>query len=122
VFRRRAAARWEPAEAVYAEFLERVLPYAMGNPHPRFWGWVMGNGTVTGMLAEMLAAAMNPNVGGGDHSAIYVERQVIAWAREITGFPVDASGLLVSGGSMANLVGLAVARNVVAGPTCALWA
>ena len=65
-----------PVEAIYAEFLEQILPYAMGNPHPRFWGWVMGNGTVTGMLAEMLAAAMNPNVGGGDHSAIYVEQQV----------------------------------------------
>ena len=104
-----------PVEAIYAEFLERVLPYAMGNPHPRFWGWVMGNGTVTGMLAEMLAAAMNPNVGGGEHAAIYVEQQVIAWAREIVGFPADSSGLLVSGGSMANLVGLTVARNVKAG-------
>ena len=104
-----------PAEAIYAEFLEQILPYAMGNPHPRFWGWVMGNGTVTGMLAEMLAAAMNPNVGGGDHSAIYVERQVVAWARAIVGFPDDASGLLVSGGSMANLVALTVARNVKAG-------
>jgi glutamate/tyrosine decarboxylase-like PLP-dependent enzyme len=104
-----------PAEEVYAEFLERVLPYAMGNPHPRFWGWVMGNGTVMGMLAEMLAAAMNPNLGGAEHAAIYVEQQVITWTREITGFPADASGLLVSGGSMANLVGLTVARNIKAG-------
>jgi glutamate/tyrosine decarboxylase-like PLP-dependent enzyme len=104
-----------PVEAIYAEFLNRILPYAMGNPHPRFWGWVMGNGTVTGMLAEMLAAAMNPNVGGAEHAAIYVERQVVQWAREIVGFPADASGLLVSGGSMANLVGLTVARNVKAG-------
>ncbi len=105
----------EPVEAIYTQFREQVLPYAMGNPHPRFWGWVMGNGTVTGMLAEMLAAAMNPNVGGGDHSAIYVEQQVIAWTRQIVGFPDDASGLLVSGGSMANLVALTVARNVKAG-------
>jgi glutamate/tyrosine decarboxylase-like PLP-dependent enzyme len=104
-----------PVEAIYSEFTERILPYAMGNPHPRFWGWVMGNGTVTGMLAEMLAAAMNPNVGGADHSAINVEQQVIGWTRELIGFPADASGLLVSGGSMANLVGLTVARNVKAG-------
>jgi glutamate/tyrosine decarboxylase-like PLP-dependent enzyme len=102
-------------EAIYEEFLERVLPYAMGNPHPRFWAWVMGNGTVSGMLAEMLAATMNPNVGGGEHSARYVEQQVIAWSREILGYPADASGLLVSGGSMANLVALTVARNVKAG-------
>jgi aromatic-L-amino-acid decarboxylase len=99
-----------PAE-VYADFLERILPYPMGNIHPRFWSWVMGNGTALGMLAEMLAAGMNPNLGGGEHVGIYVERQVIDWTKELLGFPADASGLLVSGASMANLVGLAVARN-----------
>lgn len=103
-----------PAE-VYADFRQNILPYPMGNIHPRFWGWVMGNGTALGMLAEMLAAGMNPNMGGGEHVGIYVERQVIDWTKELLEFPADASGLLVSGGSMANLVALAVARNTHAG-------
>jgi aromatic-L-amino-acid/L-tryptophan decarboxylase len=105
----------EPPDEIYHDFLQDVLPFAMGNPHPRFWGWVMGNGTALGALAEMLAATMNPNLGGGDHGAIYVERQVVDWAKEMLGYPADASGLLVSGGSMANLVGLAVALNTQAG-------
>jgi glutamate/tyrosine decarboxylase-like PLP-dependent enzyme len=99
-----------PAE-IYADFQQTILPYPMGNTHPRFWSWVMGNGTALGMLAEMLAAGMNPNMGGGEHVGIYVERQVIDWTKALLGFPADASGLLVSGGSMANLVALAVARN-----------
>ena len=105
----------EPADAVYEEFLEHVAPYPLGNDHPRFWGWVMGNGTLLGMLADMVAAAMNPNVGGGEHAANYVEAQAIDWCKEVLGFPPGASGLLVSGGSMANLVALAVARSAQAG-------
>jgi glutamate/tyrosine decarboxylase-like PLP-dependent enzyme len=100
----------DPAE-VYEEFLENILPHPMGNIHPRFWGWVIGTGTPLGMLAEMLAAGMNPNMGGGDHVPNYVEHQVINWCKQIFGLPPEASGLLVSGGSMANLVGLTVARN-----------
>ena len=99
------------AEQAYEDFLESVLPHPMGNIHPRFWGWVIGTGTPLGMLAEMLAAGMNPNVGGADHVANYVEAQVIDWCKEMLGYPAEASGLLVSGGSMANLVGLTVARN-----------
>lgn len=103
------------AEATYQEFTETILPYPMGNIHPRFWGWYMGAGTVFGALGELMAAIMNPNLGGGNHGANLVEEQVIHWVKEMMGFPKDASGLLVSGGSMANLVGLAVARNTQAG-------
>ncbi len=99
----------------YADFRDYVLPHPMGNIHPRFWGWVMGTGTPLGALADMLAAGMNPNMGGGDHVANHVEAQVLDWCKEMLGFPIEASGLLVSGGSMANLVGLAVARNARAG-------
>jgi aromatic-L-amino-acid/L-tryptophan decarboxylase len=105
----------QPAEQVYSDYLENVQPYAMGNIHPRFWGWVMGNGTPLGVLAEMLAAGMNPNMAGGNHGGIYVESQVIEWCKEMMDFPSQASGLLVSGASMANLVGLTTARNVKAG-------
>ena len=105
----------EGAEAVYRQFVETVLPYPMGNIHPRFWAWVMGNGGMTGALAEFLAAVMNSNAGGGNHAAILVERQVIDWIKTMLGFPTEASGLLTSGASMANLIGLAVARDAMAG-------
>lgn len=102
-------------EDVYSSFQRNVLPYPTGNIHPRFWGWVMGNGTATGMLAEMLAAGMNLNQGGGAQAGNLVESQVISWCKEMLNFPSAASGILVSGGSMANLVGLAIARNSHAG-------
>lgn len=103
------------ADAAYEEFLENILPYPMGTTHPRFWSWYMGNGTVLGALADFMAAITNSNLGGGNHAAILVEEQVVNWLKEMIGFPKDASGLLVSGGSMANFVGLAVARNTKAG-------
>ena len=103
------------ADAVYQEFLETVFPYPMGNNHPRFWAWYMGNGTVLGALADFLAAIMNPNLGGGNHVANLVEGQVVNWMKEILDMPLNSSGLLVSGGSMANFVGLAVARNTKSG-------
>src|SRR5512135_1331097 len=103
------------AEATYQEFSENIFPYPMGNIHPRFWAWYMGNGTVLGALGEFLASVMNPNLGGGNHVANLVEGQVVNWMKEIFSFPREASGLLVSGGSMANFVGVAVARNTKAG-------
>jgi aromatic-L-amino-acid/L-tryptophan decarboxylase len=106
----------QPLDQVYNEFLEDVLPYPVGNIHPRFWGWVIGTGTVSGAFSEFLAAAMNTNTGGLDHhSANHVEKQVIEWLKEMLGFPAVASGLLTSGCSAANLIGLVVARNVKAG-------
>ena len=102
----------ESLEVVYSEFLEKILPYPMGNIHPRFWGWALGTGTITGALAEFLASSMNSNMGGGNHGAILVERQVINWIKEIVNFPSSSSGLLTSGCSSANLIGLLVARNV----------
>jgi aromatic-L-amino-acid/L-tryptophan decarboxylase len=103
------------AERAYEDFTRYVLPYPMGNIHPRFWGWVIGTGTPLGVLAEMLAAGMNPNVGGGNHVANLVELQVLNWCKEMLGYPPESSGLLVSGASMANLIGLTVARNAKAG-------
>lgn len=103
------------AHAVYEDFRQNILAYPMGNPHPRFWAWYMGNGTVIGALADFLAAIMNPNLGGGNHAANFVEAQVIDWVRDMLNFPPAASGLLTSGGSMANFVALAVARNTSGG-------
>jgi glutamate/tyrosine decarboxylase-like PLP-dependent enzyme len=89
------------------------LPYATGNIHPRFFGWVHGSGVAGNIVADILAAAMNSNCGGRDHGAIYVEREVIAWMKELFGFPEGASGLIVSGTSMATLIALGVARDTV---------
>lgn len=90
---------------------ELILPYTVGNTHPRFFGWVHGSGTAGGVVAEMLAAAINVNAGGREHAAVYVERQVIEWAKEIFAFPKAANGLLVSGTSMATLIALTAARD-----------
>ena len=104
-----------PAEDVYAQFTRDVLPYPTGNVHPRFWGWVIGTGTPLAMLADMLASGMNPQVAEFDDAPAVVENQVIGWLVELLGLPAGTHGLLVSGGSMANFVGLAVARNARAG-------
>jgi aromatic-L-amino-acid/L-tryptophan decarboxylase len=100
----------EPEE-VYEEFVTQILPYNKNNIHPRFWAWVEGGGTPFGMLADMLASGMNPNVAIGDHMAMYVDNQVIEWSKKMMGFPEEAGGLLVSGGSLANITALVVARN-----------
>jgi glutamate/tyrosine decarboxylase-like PLP-dependent enzyme len=104
-----------PAEAVYEQFKRDVLPYPPGNIHPRFWGWVIGTGTPLAMLADMLASGMNPQAAGIQEGGRYVEERVIGWLAELMGFPKGSSGLLLSGGSMANLVALAVARQAKAG-------
>jgi aromatic-L-amino-acid decarboxylase len=98
---------------IYADFRRSILPYATGNIHPRFFGWVHGAGIASGIISEMLAAAMNSNCGGRNHGAIYVENAVIRWCKELFDFPAGASGLLVSGTSMANLIGICVARNAI---------
>lgn len=102
-------------EEAYREFKRDVLPYPVGNTHPRFWGWVLGSGTPLGVMAEMLAATMNPNVSGLQGSPRYVETQALEWLRSMLGYPEGGSGLLVSGGSMANLIGLTVALKAKAG-------
>ncbi|WP_317201752.1 pyridoxal phosphate-dependent decarboxylase family protein [Janthinobacterium sp.] len=103
-------------EEVHARFMQEVLPYAVGNAHPGFFGWVHGGGTPVGMLAEMLAAGLNANLGGRDQMPLEVERQVLHWMRELFGFPVTASGLFLTGTSMANMLALLVARFRALGP------
>jgi aromatic-L-amino-acid decarboxylase len=99
-------------EVIIERFRTAVLPHAMGNGHPRFFGWVNSPPAPIGVLADFLAAAMNPSCAGGDHAAIYVERAAVRWLTELIGFPTEGSmGLLVSGGSVATLVGLAAARH-----------
>ena len=105
----------EGSEKVCQTITDSILPHATGNTHPSFFGWVHGAGVPIGIVAEMVASAMNANVGGRQHGAVFVERQVIEWCRELFGLPVGTSGLVVTGTSMANVIALAVARHWATG-------
>ena len=105
----------EAADALLAEFAAHIAPYPLGNGHPRFAAWVNSPPHPLGVLAEALAAAMNPSVAGGNHAAVHLEHQVVRWFAGLLGWPAGYSGQLVSGGSAATLTALAVARHRAAG-------
>ena len=92
--------------------IEALLPYGVGNTHPRFFGWVHGSGTPGNLIADIAASAMNANLGGRDHGAMYVEKQVVRWCIDLFDFPKTASGLIVSGTSIATVVALKAARDL----------
>jgi hypothetical protein len=86
-----------PPDEVYEEYVRYILPHQLGNNHPRFWGWVAGTGTVMGMFAELLTAAMDAVSGSFSYlSNNYVEMQVLDWCKTLLGYPSTASGLLTS--------------------------
>ena len=99
---------------VYQSLMDNIMPYPMGNIHPRFWMWYMGSSNFTGAMGDFMAAIVGSNLGGGNHAAALVDRQVVDWCKQMVGFPNSSSGTLVSGGSMANIICLTVARNVMA--------
>lgn len=102
-------------DAILDTFQDAILPWPMGNGHPRFFGWINSPPAPMGALADLLAATLNPSCAGGDHAAIYLERTVIRWIMTLVGFPTAGSmGLLVSGGSMATLTALTAARHQAA--------
>ncbi|MGH6970145.1 MAG: pyridoxal phosphate-dependent decarboxylase family protein, partial [Caulobacteraceae bacterium] len=102
-------------EAVLDDVERLIAPYAVGNTHPRFFGWAHGAGTPAGMVAELLAAGLNANCGGRDHIGPVVERQAALWAAEAFGFPRESSGVFVTGSSQANFLGLLAARDAALG-------
>ncbi len=104
-------ARGRPVAELLADIEAHVLPYPMGNGHPRFFGWVNSPPEPAGVLVEPIAAAMNPSCAGGDHAAVAVERCVVRWLAGLVGYPcLPGSGLLTSGTSLATISGLAAAR------------
>jgi glutamate/tyrosine decarboxylase-like PLP-dependent enzyme len=103
----------EGEEKVYEVFQQSILPYTLPNTRPRFWGGVLSTGSPYGMLVEMVRAGMN-SPQEAFFAEAYVHKQVINWIKEMLGFPEEAGGVLVSGGSEANFTGLAVARNAKA--------
>ena len=100
---------------VLDDLRSHIIPYATGNLHPGFMGWVHGSGTPVGMIAEMVAAGLNMNCGGRNHIGLEVEKQITQWMAETLGYPGGASGVFVTGSSMANFAALIVARTKAAG-------
>jgi len=102
-----------PVDDIYNEFKQNILPYHGGNIHPKYSAWVQGTGTAMGAFADLLAGTINSNATMADQSSLYVDQQVINWCKEMLNFPANGSGILVSGGSVANITALIVARNTI---------
>jgi len=99
-----------PRENVFSQITDTIMPYATGNTHPAFFGWVHGAGLPVSVGAEIISATMNSNCGGRDHGAAEVEREVINWLTQTAGMPDDAFGVLTTGTSQATILALCAAR------------
>ena len=101
-----------PAESLLEEATALLVEHSLFNGHPRFWGYITSSAAPIGVLGDLLASAVNPNVGAWVLSPVAseIEAQTIRWLAELVGYPTDAGGLLVSGGNMANFVGFLAAR------------
>lgn len=98
-------------QRTFEHLSDEVMPYATGNTHPRFFGWVHGAGLPVSVGAEMVAATMNSNCGGRDHGAIELERATLDWLLGVSGLPRTASAILTTGTSQATILALSAARN-----------
>lgn len=92
------------AKDLLAEVTPLLFEHSLFNGHPRFLGYITSSAAPLGALADLLAATINPNLGGWQLSpvATEIERQSVRWIAELLGYPSDAGGLMVSGGNMAN--------------------
>ena len=108
----------EPFERILDGLERDVLPFASRDGHPRFFGFIPFAGTWPGALGDLVASACNLYAGSWMESAgpSQVELEVLGWFKEWIGYPADAAGSLVSGGSAANITALACAREALAGP------
>ncbi len=109
--------RGEPIEALLEDTTRMLIEHSLFNGHPRFLGFITSSAAPVGALADLLAAAINPNLGGWLLSPIAseIESQTVRWIAELVGYPSDCGGLLVSGGNMANFVGFWAARRAKGG-------
>jgi len=104
------------AEPLLDEALELLANGCRLNGHPRSWGYVIGTPAPIAILADFVASTINPNMAAW-HSApvpTEIELQAVRWVAEFLGYPADCGGLLVSGGNMANFVGVLAARRAQA--------
>jgi glutamate/tyrosine decarboxylase-like PLP-dependent enzyme len=109
--------RGEAAADLIATAAEQLFEHSLFNGHPRFFGYITSSPAPIGMFGDFLAAAVNQNVGAWNLSplATEIECQAVRWMAELIGFPERAGGLFVSGGNMANFVGVLAARAASAG-------
>jgi aromatic-L-amino-acid decarboxylase len=100
-----------------AQTASLLFDHSLLNGHPRFFGYVTASPAPIGMLADFLAAAVNPNVGAWTlaPAATEIEAQTVRWIAELIGYPPACGGLLTSGGNMANVICLMAARAARAG-------
>lgn len=92
-----------------------VMPWPMGNGHPRFYAWVNSPPAPLAILADAMAMTVNPSSDGAEHAGRFLLKSVTRWLAELIGYPTEgAMGLLVGGGTMANLTALGVARYAAA--------
>ena len=105
------------AGEIVAEATRLLVDHSLYNGHPRFFGYITAGAAPIGVLADLLASAVNPNVGAWALSpmATEIEAQTIRWIAELVGFPTTGDGVLVSGGQVANMLGLWAARAARAG-------
>jgi len=104
--------RGTAAGPLLEEATRLLVEHSLFNGHPRFMGFITSPAAPLGALGELLAAAVNPNVGGWVLSpmASEIEAQTIRWIAEMIGYPREAGGVLVTGGTMANFVAFLAAR------------
>ncbi len=107
-----------PASELLAQAAPLLFDHSLYNGHPRFFGYITSSAAPIGALADLLAAAVNPNVGGWQLSPIAseIEGQSVRWIAELLGLPPGTEGLLVSGGNMANCLCFLAARRAKCGP------
>jgi len=100
-------------EKVLGDFDEVLLELSRHNAHPRMFGYVQSPGTAIAAIADLLASTLNANLTAwrSAPAAVEIERLTIDWIKQLVGYQADAGGLFVSGGSIANLAGLAAARS-----------
>ena len=104
------------ADKLLGETTRLLLDHSLFNGHPRFFGYITAPPAPIGILGDLLASAVNPNMGAWILSPMgtEIERQCLAWIAELLGYPAGGTGLLVSGGNVANMVGLWTARTAKA--------
>ena len=105
----------DPA-AVLDQTAQLLFDHSLFNGHPKFWGYITGSPAPLGILGDLLASTVNPNVGAYVLSpvATEIERQTVQWIAELIGYPSDSGGIMVSGGNMANMVCFLAARRAKA--------
>jgi aromatic-L-amino-acid/L-tryptophan decarboxylase len=104
------------ARSLLEDTTQLLFNHSLLNGHPRFMGMITSSAAPIGALGDMLAAAVNPNVGSWTLApvATEIEAQTIRWLAEMIDYPTDCGGLMVSGGNMGNFVGLLTARKAKA--------